>query len=182
MSKRIEYTAGDFIGDEGLIFIEDVEPHVQPGGHKKRKARFLCTCGKDFEAVIHDVNRGHTTSCGCVNLERTAEMGRSTAGEAHGKWRGGVKNHYLYGTWRGMMTRCFNKSHKSYENYGGRGIEVCPQWHDSKVFLEFCDTVLGQRPEGHSLDRIDNDKGYFPGNVRWASAKDQANNRRSSNE
>ena len=62
----------------------------------------------------------------------------------------------------------------------GRGIKVFEPWHDSKTLLEFCDTVLGERPEGHSLDRIDNDRGYCPDNVRWADRKTQLNNRRNS--
>ena len=178
MTKRIEYTAGDFIGDEGLIFIEEVEPRVQPSGQKSRKARFLCTCGKDFESAIRNVKNGNTQSCGCVNLEKAAEMGRSNTGEANALWRGGISSHYLYRTWESMLQRCFNERHRNYEDYGGRGITVCPQWQDSKVFLEFCDTVLGQRPEGYSLDRIDNDGNYEPSNVRWADAKTQSNNQR----
>jgi hypothetical protein len=176
--KRIEYTAGDFIGTEGLIFIEDVDPYVKPSGQKSRKARFLCTCGKDFESVICDVKDGSTQSCGCVKKEVGKKNGITVSGSSSIHWRGGISSHYLYGTWESMMQRCFNESRKEYEHYGGRGITVCPQWQDSKVFLEFCDTVLGERPEGHTLDRIDNDRGYFPDNVRWADAKTQSNNQR----
>ena len=180
MPKRIEYTAGDFIGDEGLILIQEVEPHVIPSGAKRRKGRFLCTCGKDFEAQVANVKNGHTASCGCLNLESIAEIGRSNAGDASARWRGGVSGHYLYVTWDNMIRRCFNENAHSYSRYGGRGITVCPQWRDSKVFLEFCDTVLGQRPEGYTLDRIDNNGNYEPGNVRWASAETQLKNRRCS--
>ena len=179
MVKRIEYTAGDFIGDEGLIYIEDVEPHVSPSGNKARRAKFLCGCGKEFESHIKSVKRNKTTSCGCVHRELAAERGRAKCGENNSSWR--VRGHYLYETWHGMMARCYNENASGYPHYGGRGITVCEWWHDSDVFLEFCDVVLGERPEGYTLDRINNDKGYFPENVRWADKKTQQNNRRNSN-
>ena len=180
VNGRIVYNEGQFLGDNGLIFLEEIEPHVQPSGGKKRKAKFLCTCGEVFEAHISNVKRGGTVSCGCVKTDRIRDLGKSLAGDQSNNWRGGVSSHYLYWTWHGMMQRCYYQSHKRYEYYGGRGIKVCPQWQDSKVFLEFCDTVLGERPDGYSLDRIDNDGDYEPGNVRWADQSTQLKNRRCS--
>lgn len=78
-----------------------------------------------------------------------------------------------------MMTRCYNPASPNYKNYGGRGITVWPQWHDSRVFLDYLDTVLGPPPEGHSIDRIDNDGNYEPGNLRWADRATQRRNQRS---
>lgn len=81
-----------------------------------------------------------------------------------------------YRIWCGIKYRCNNKQGKSYGNYGGRGIKVCPQWNND--FNEFY-RYVGNRPsEKHSLDRIDNDRGYEPGNVRWATRQVQNRNSR----
>lgn len=80
--------------------------------------------------------------------------------------------------WVGMLQRCENPAHKYYKNYGGRGIAVCPEWHDYSTFTAWVEANLGPRPEGHSLDRVNNDLGYCPENLRWASAAEQARNRR----
>lgn len=85
-----------------------------------------------------------------------------------------------FNVWRAIKTRCNNKNFKSYDNYGGRGIKICKQWEDS--FVEFYKYV-GARPSNkHSIDRIDNNKGYEPGNVRWATANIQATNNRRNTE
>jgi hypothetical protein len=84
------------------------------------------------------------------------------------------KEHYLYKTWQSMRQRCSNPNVKSFKNWGGRGITVCPEWDDFWVFV----ADMGDRPEGHTLDRIDNDKGYSPDNCRWASRHQQSINSR----
>ena len=89
-----------------------------------------------------------------------------------------LSKHLLYGTWTGMMTRCYNTSHVQYHNYGGRGISVCPRWRDPVAFIEDIERTLGARPAGMSLDRIRGGLGYKPSNVRWATQLQQAQNRR----
>lgn len=79
----------------------------------------------------------------------------------------------------GMKSRCHNPSNPSYKDYGGRGITVCDEWRKSFTsFYDYVSKLEHFNEPGRSLDRIDNDKGYFPGNVRWATAKEQANNKR----
>lgn len=82
-----------------------------------------------------------------------------------------------YHIWKSMLSRCHNPKHPSYSEYGGRGIAVCQEWHIFENFL----TGIGKRPtKGHSVDRIDPNKGYSPDNVRWATGKVQARNKRNS--
>lgn len=82
--------------------------------------------------------------------------------------------HPLYSTWRGMRGRCNNPHRHNFHNYGGRGITICSRWENFENFL----ADMGERPEGHTLDRIDPDGNYEPRNCRWADAKTQRANKR----
>lgn len=92
----------------------------------------------------------------------------------------GLSRHPLYGTWKKMCRRCEVPTLKDYPNYGGRGITVCAEWHDVTTFIAWIEANLGTRPRGMSLDRIDPDGNYEPGNVRWATWAVQTANRRKS--
>lgn len=133
-------------------------------GHLKWLCR--CVCGTEKAIAGTYLRCGVSRSCGCLQRERapgapsTHEM--STTAE--------------YRAWQAMKQRCLNANNPSFRDYGARGISICEAWLES--FEAFIDDV-GRRPSRkHSLHRIDNDGNYEPGNVEWATRKEQAANRR----
>lgn len=128
-----------------------------------------CLCGNITKALAGNLKKGVTTSCGCFNKERTIE--RSTI-HGHAK-KGDITPTFL--TWTGMLVRCQNPNTQNFKDYGGRGITVCKRWLKFENFL----ADMGEKPEGLTLDRKENDKGYFKENCRWATMEEQSNNRRS---
>jgi hypothetical protein len=130
------------------------------GKSKKRLWQCVCDCGTETVVVSGDLVTGHTQSCGCFKMEKTTK---------HGGWKKSS-----YNTWRAMMRRCCNPKDKDFSRYGARGITVCEEWKDYLSFVSDMGEPLGEQ----TLDRIDNEKGYYKENCRWASLHTQSFNRR----
>jgi hypothetical protein len=169
--RKILVTPGEVYGRLMLLC------EAPPVGRRRRRAFFCkCDCGNFTVVVLGDLRSGCTTSCGCYQKE-VAAAARTT----HGGY--GTK---LFSVWRNAKARCYNPKNKRWARYGGRGIEMHSLW--KREFTAFRDYVtalpawpgedgIGNTADELSLDRIDNDVGYFPGNLRWATKKQQANNR-----
>jgi len=129
-----------------------------------------CRCGKIIFVRSGGLCSGHTKSCGCLRQETTRKRSYK-----HGHRIGGAVS-AEYHSWHSMKQRCENENREKYRRYGARGISVCRRWRNSfENFLK----DMGKRPgSGYSLDRIDNNGNYEPGNCRWATAKQQARNKR----
>lgn len=89
-----------------------------------------------------------------------------------------LMRHPLYNRWSGAKQRCYYPGHKDYERYGGRGIRMHAPWHDAATFIREVAAEIGLPPPGHTLDRIDSNRHYEPGNIKWSTHDEQAANRR----
>lgn len=139
--------------------------------------RWLCQCDCGNTAVVsgHELrrreteSRSRTKSCGCLRREASAQRLRT-----HGMW-----GKRIYGIWRGIIDRCTNPNIHNFADYGGRGVIICEEWrHDFQAFHAYVSRLPNYAKKGFSIDRVDNEGSYVPGNVRWATQAEQNRNRR----
>lgn len=129
---------------------------VDPTSERHTQYACLCQCGNLKAVRTYDLLKGKVISCGCA------------------KWLHGLSKSPEYRSWYSMKERCLNKKHPWYKYYGGRGITICKRWMSFENFI----ADMGSRPPGHTLDRIDCNKSYYPENCRWATVAQQNSNRR----
>lgn len=129
-----------------------------------------CKCGNTITTLGKSLRLGHTQSCGCLQVDRARQ-----ANTRHGFASKG-KHHKLYHVWGAMKRRVLNKNNWAYKYYGGRGITICDEWTDFENFKEWA--FKNGYAQGLTIDRVDNNKGYFPENCVWVEKAQQSRNRR----
>lgn len=147
-----------------LVAITQSGWHPLPSGKRMPVWHCSCDCGSKLNVKKAYLTSGDTTSCGCLRREKAAALKKS-----HGKANSGS----TYDIWVLMRQRCNNPKAKGFRYYGGRGITVCQRWDSFEAFLN----DMGERPPGLTLDRIEADGNYEPGNCRWATWETQNRNK-----
>lgn len=144
---------------------------IQPQDKSKdRQIRWLCRCDCGQETIVRSssLRSGHTKSCGCLQKEISIQYNTR-----HGHTKRG-KQSKSYKAWYHIIQRCTNPNDNNYNNYGDRGIKVYKKWLKFENFLE----DMGEAPKGLQIDRINNNKGYYKENCRWATPKQNSRNKR----
>jgi hypothetical protein len=161
--SRLTVSKGEVFGH--LTVLQEEPPTRKPNGASVRVFLARCSCGKERVVRLHSLTSGKTVSCGHVQREKAKQ---NKAATTHG-----LSKTPVYSVWSQMIQRCHNPTNSSYPRYGARGISVCDEWRVSfSAFSEY----VGFRPPGMTIDRINSAGNYEPGNVRWATYKEQARN------
>ena len=164
MGKFIDLTGQRF----GLLIVKSKSYSDQNG---KTVWNCVCDCGHETLVRTGDLRNGHTTSCGC---HRRKAIIKSIT-------KHGLRHTKIYHKWLDMKQRCFNPKNHRFDDWGGRGITVCDEWKNSfEAFYDYVSKLPHFGETGYSLDRINNDGNYEPGNVKWSTTKEQNNNKRNS--
>lgn len=155
-----------------LTTIKEVEPYVSPSGKSKsRQYECECECGNRIIVSIKALRNGNTKSCGC--FAKDIIIKRNKGNSKYGEYT----HHKHFKRWKGMIERCYYEVHKDYHNYGGRGIKVCEEWKNHpKKFIEWIENESNYK-RGLTLDRINVNGDYEPGNCRFVNNTTQSLNR-----